>query len=308
MTLKKITLTLAATACILGGCKREMTVGEAVDFLYEYMSIADKGDYSEDFFRDNAEVALRARREMPWGKQLDDRMFRHFVLPVRVNNERLDDFRTMYYDTLKARVEGLSMHDAALEINHWCHEKVTYTPSDARTFSPLASILNGEGRCGEESTFTVAAMRTVGIPARQVYTPRWAHTDDNHAWVEVWTDGKWSFLGACEPEPELNMAWFNEPAARAMLMHTLVFGDYRGPEDVIRRTASFTEINVIGNYVKTRRNIVTVNDSEGKPVTGADVGFCIYNYGEMFPAVTLKTDEKGQAILHTGIGDMFVWA
>lgn len=33
-----------------------MTVGEAVDFLYEYMSIADKGDYSEDFFRDNAEV------------------------------------------------------------------------------------------------------------------------------------------------------------------------------------------------------------------------------------------------------------
>lgn len=111
-----------------------------MDFLYEYMSIADKGDYSEDFFRDNAEVALRARREMPWGKQLDDRMFRHFVLPVRVNNERLDDFRTMYYDTLKARVEGLSMHDAALEINHWCHEKVTYTPSDARTFSPLASI------------------------------------------------------------------------------------------------------------------------------------------------------------------------
>lgn len=68
MTLKKITLTLAAAACILGGCKREMTVGEAVDFLYEYMSIADKGDYSEDFFRDNAEVALRARREMPWGK------------------------------------------------------------------------------------------------------------------------------------------------------------------------------------------------------------------------------------------------
>lgn len=66
MTLKKITLTLAAAACILGGCRKEMTVGEAVDFLYEYMSIADKGDYSEDFFRDNAEVALRARREMPW--------------------------------------------------------------------------------------------------------------------------------------------------------------------------------------------------------------------------------------------------
>ena len=172
MTLKQLALTMTATILVLSGCAKEMTLNDAVSFLYEYMSIADKGDYSEDFFKANAEVALKARREMPWGKQLNDQLFKHFVLPVRVNNERLDDFRTMYYDTLKARVNGLSMHDAALEINHWCHEKVTYTPSDARTSSPLASMLNGEGRCGEESTFTVAAMRTVGIPARQVYTPR----------------------------------------------------------------------------------------------------------------------------------------
>ncbi len=70
------------------------------------------------------------------------------------------------------------------------------------------------GRCGEESTFLVAALRSVGIPARQVYTPRWAHTDDNHAWVEAWADGKWYFLGACEPEPVLNLGWFNAPASR----------------------------------------------------------------------------------------------
>ncbi len=301
-------LTLAATLAVIGCGSEARQAEEAVDFLYEYMNLADKADYSRDFFRENAKTALKARREMPWGGQVPEQLFRHFVLPVRVNNERLDEFRTMYYDTLKARVAGMSMTDAALEINHWCHEKVTYTPSDARTSSPLASMLNGEGRCGEESTFTVAAMRTVGIPARQVYTPRWAHTDDNHAWVEVWTDGKWSFLGACEPEPKLNMAWFNEPAARAMLMHTRVFGDYRGPEDVIKRTANYTEINVIGNYVKTRLNTVTVNDAEGHPVAGAKVGFCIYNYGEMFPAVTLPTDGDGKASLHTGIGDMFVWA
>ena len=81
------------------------------------------------------------------------------------------------------------MKDAILEVNHWCHERVTYEPSDARTSSPLQSIRTGRGRCGEESTFTVAALRSIGIPARQVYTPRWAHTDDNHAWVEAWADG-----------------------------------------------------------------------------------------------------------------------
>ena len=200
-----VALTLSiATAFFVASCGNRISEKESMEFLYRYMDIADQGDYSEEFFRENVKMSLLARREMPWGKDVPDQLFRHFVLPVRVNNERLDDFRKVYYDTLKTRVAGLSMHDAALEINHWCHEKATYTPSDGRTSSPMATILSGEGRCGEESTFTVAAMRTLGIPARQVYTPRWAHTDDNHAWVEVWTDGKWSFLGACEPEPELN--------------------------------------------------------------------------------------------------------
>ena len=230
------------------------------------------------------------------------------MLPVRVNNERLDEFRMIYYDTLRRRVEGMSLHDAALEINHWCHEKATYTPSDSRTSSPLATIRTAEGRCGEESTFTVAAMRAVGIPARQVYTPRWAHTDDNHAWVEVWVDGRWAFLGACEPEPELNVAWFNQPAARAMLMHTCVYGDYRGDEDVIRRTECFTEINVVGNYAPVRRSTVRVVDTDGKPVEGAEVEYKIYNYGEFCTVVAMRSDGRGETVLHTGLGDMMVWA
>lgn len=143
-----------------------------------------------------------------------------------MNNENLDDSRKVFYGELKERVKGLSMKDAILEVNHWCHEKVVYRPSDARTSSPLASVKTAYGRCGEESTFTVAALRSVGIPARQVYTPRWAHTDDNHAWVEAWADGEWYFFGACEPEPVLNLGWFNAPASRGMLMHTKVFGRY----------------------------------------------------------------------------------
>ncbi|MCK7531014.1 MAG: transglutaminase-like domain-containing protein [Marinilabiliales bacterium] len=46
----------------------------------------------------------------------------------------------------------------------------------SRTSSPMATMLSARGRCGEESTFTVAALRTAGLPARQVYTPRWAHS------------------------------------------------------------------------------------------------------------------------------------
>ena len=281
---------------------------EALTFLYAYMATADVTDYTTSFYLKNVRSSFATREQMAWGRNVPELLFRHFVLPVRVNNENLDSSRWVFYNELKDRVRGLSMKEAILEVNHWCHEKVTYQPSDARTSSPLASIRSAYGRCGEESTFTVAALRSVGIPARQVYTPRWAHTDDNHAWVEAWADGEWYFLGACEPEAVLNLGWFNAPASRAMLMHTRAFGDYNGPEEVVLRTNNFTEINLIDNYAKTARIDFRVADGNGNPVEGAKVEFKIYNYAEFYTAVTKYTDSEGKTFLTSGLGDLLVWA
>ena len=281
---------------------------EALKFLYAYMPLADVTDYPTSFFADNVRMSFKARKEMPWGKNVPELLFRHFVVPIRVNNEALDNARSVFYNELKDRIKGMSMMDAIIEVNHWCHEKVTYQPSDARTSAPLATLKTATGRCGEESTFAVAALRAVGIPARQVYTPRWAHTDDNHAWVEAWADGKWYFLGACEPEPVLNLGWFNAPASRAMLMHTRAFGDYNGPEEVMLRTSNFTEINLTSNYAPVAPIDFYVKDSEGKPVENARVEFKIYNYAEFFTAVTKYTDANGHTSLSAGIGNLVVWA
>lgn len=281
---------------------------EGLMFLYAYMPIGDITDYSGDYYLMNVKYSLQARKEMPWGKTIPEREFRHFVLPVRVNNENLDESRRVFYEELKDRVKNLPLYDAVLEVNHWCHEKVIYTPSDSRTSSPLASVKTAYGRCGEESTFLVAALRSVGIPARQVYTPRWAHTDDNHAWVEAWVDGKWHFLGACEPEPVLDLGWFNAPASRGMLMHTKVFGRYNGPEDVMSRTSGYTEINVINNYAPAVQATISVTDSTGMPVKEAKVDFKIYNYAEFYTVASKHTNDKGQTSLTAGKGDMLVWA
>lgn len=281
---------------------------EAMMFLYAYMTPGDIADYSGEFYLKNVRLALQDRKQTTWGAQIPDLIFRHFVLPVRVNNENLDNAREVFRQELMPRVEKLSMYDAVLEVNHWCHEKVVYTPTDSRTSAPLATVKTAYGRCGEESTFLVAALRAVGIPARQVYTPRWAHTDDNHAWVEAWVDGKWYFLGACEPEPVLNLGWFNAPASRGMLMHTKVFGAYNGPEDVMKTTANYTEINIIDNYAQSAPVTVTVVDSLGKAVEGARVEFKLYNYAEFYTVASKTTDVSGKASLSAGLGDMLVYA
>ena len=279
---------------------------EALKFLYAYMPLADLTDYPLSYYLDCVQSSFKTRDEMGWN--VPERVFRHFVLPIRVNNEKLDTARMAFAREIKPRIKGMPMKDAILEVNHWCHEKLTYKPSDARTLSPLSSARSTLGRCGEESTFTVAALRSVGIPARQVYTPRWAHSDDNHAWVEAWADGEWYFMGACEPEAVLNLGWFNAPASRGMLMHTRVFGRYDGPEEKVMEGSNFTEINLIDNYAKTARVDFVVKNEDGTPVDSALVDFGIYNYAEFYPALAKYTDKDGKTFLTAGKGDMLAWA
>ncbi len=231
-------------------CNINRKANDYLSWMYEYMPVQDSLGFNRDWWLSNINKTLEVRDKMGWN--IPEREFKHFVLPLRVNNEYLDDFRLVYADTLCNRVKGMSMQEAALEINHWCFEQATYRGSDARTMSPVSVVKCGFGRCGEESVLAVAALRAAGLPARQVYTPRWAHTDDNHAWVEVWIDGKWHFMGACEPEPVLDLGWFNAPLSRALVLTTNVFGDYKGKEI---KLAGYCKFEIAVHYLSRSRNI-----------------------------------------------------
>ncbi|WP_336788029.1 transglutaminase-like domain-containing protein [Paenibacillus sp. MMO-177] len=173
--------------------REELTEEEswALKYLFAYMPVNDLADYDGALFLSHVRRTLAIRRLVPWGDRVPDSLFLHYVLPYRVNTENIEDHRGILFNELAYRTKSLTMEEAILETNYWCYEKATYIGSDLRTMSPLTMIKSARGRCGEESTLAVAALRSIGIPARQVYTPRWAHCDDNHAWVEAWADGKW---------------------------------------------------------------------------------------------------------------------
>jgi transglutaminase-like putative cysteine protease len=281
---------------------------DAMTFLYAYMPLQDLADHDGDFFLRAVRATLAARENMPWGESVPEDVFLSFVLPLRVNNENLDEARPELYKMLKERVQGLELDEAILEVNHWCHERVTYQGTDGRTSGPLSTIRTSWGRCGEESVLVVAALRAVGIPARQVYTPRWAHVDDNHAWVEAWVDGEWRYLGACEPEPALDMAWFREPARRAMMVHTKVYGGSKTSDFKVRGNQFFDELQLLETYAPVEERRVRVVDLAKKPVQGAVVDFGLYNYAEFYPLASLTTNAQGRAMLPSGRGDLRIWA
>lgn len=285
------------------GCSEDERM--ILEFFYSTMPASDIGDYDFSLYQKFAQFGLSVWENPFWKSRIPEDIFLNYVVSYRINNEAIEDCRPLFRKKLADRVRGKSMKEAALEVNVWCAEHVTYQATDDRTVSPLTVMKSSYGRCGEESTFAVTALRSVGIPARQIYAPRWAHCDDNHAWVEVWCDGDWYFLGACEPEPVLNRGWFTEAAARSMLMTCKAFLPSQDEEEITRDGCTLY-LNELKRYAENRRFTVTVKNPE--PLAGVTVHFELLNGSEFSPIASVKTDEAGRAAVTLGFGSIHIHA
>ena len=240
---------------------------------------------------------------------LPEDLFVHYVATARVNNEPLQDCRGALWGELAPRVAGLEPERAVVEVNYWCAEMATYQSTDGRTLGAPGVIAGAAGRCGEESTLLVTALRAVGIPARQLYVPWWAHCDDNHAWVEAWADGRWHYLGACEPEEALDRGWFTAASGRAPMVATRLFSDFGcDPADVVGRAGCTVLVNVTGSYADTTRLSVRVTRPDGTPAAGAAVAFEVLNMAGWRPLSVLTADGEGRCSAELGLGSVRVHA
>lgn len=284
----------------LAGCTEDEAI--AMKFLYTTMPLSDLANYSFETFLDYARQGVVIWKQNTFNVPED--LFLNYVLHHRINEEEIAPCRSFFYDQLKDRMIGKTMEEAIIEVNYWSSEEATYQSTDERTASPITVYKGAFGRCGEESTFTVSALRSIGIPARQVYAPRWSHCDDNHAWVEVWCEGQWYFLGACEPEEILNKGWFTNASSRAMLIHSRWFDFKSSEEEVIEKNGMSTILNHLPLYALTKQLVVKVVDEVGEVVSGVAVAFEVLNYSEFYPIAHVTTDEQGVARFTTGLGTL----
>ncbi len=273
---------------------------------------SDLGSVDFKVFSAYAEHALMLREKSPYCKDIPEDIFLHCVFYPRINSEDLVDCRGFFYNKLKKRIAGLSGTDAALEVNRWCGENMTYEMTDTRTINPLTAYSCALGRCGEESTFGVTALRAVGIPARQIYVPWWSHCDDNHAWVECYVDGAWHFLGACEPEPTLDRGWFVNASSRAMVICSRNYFSYIGEslksEGLVQKKGISLAYNQIRRYAEAVETTVFVKDKSGNAIEGAWVRFYVENMAGLACIAALQSDEKGCVRIETGLGSMLIEA
>mgnify|MGYP000063233538 CR=1 FL=1 len=77
-------------------------------------------------------------------------------------------------------------------------------------------------------------------------------------------------------------------------------------EEIVKEGDLVTYINATPTYAETSKPVIKVTDAKGKPVEGAAVDYRVYNYSELFPVATLKTDKNGECSLTIGNGDWVI--
>ena len=188
------------------------------------MPLYDKINLNLEYIRENIEYSFLAKYLMPWGKSIPQDIFYKFVLPYRVTQEPVERFRKKFFEELGEKVHNLSMKEAVLFISKWSYEKAIYKPTEPWDSGALTTIKLGYGRCEEKAILLIDALRSVSIPARLVFTPAWQHANGNHAWVEVWINGKWNVLEIAKPVKILNHPWFEANYSVMPAVYTYVYG------------------------------------------------------------------------------------
>ncbi|MBP3953859.1 transglutaminase domain-containing protein [Gemmata sp. G18] len=188
-------------------------------FLVANMPDVDLKVLKAEFLLTNVELAYKARKEMPWGKDVPEEIFLNDVLPYANVDEKRDAWRKEFYELCVPMVKNCKTPTEAVQVlNGELFKKLKLgysTQRKAPNQSPKESIEQGKASCTGLSIVLSDAARSVGIPARLVGTPLWSDKRGNHTWVEIWDKG-WHFTGACEPDPSgLDRGWFVGAAAQA---------------------------------------------------------------------------------------------
>jgi hypothetical protein len=170
--------------------------------------------------------------------------------------------------------------EAISGINNWISNSFKFTSNNERPNQPVRIYRKHIGRCGEHQDMRAAAGRAALIPSTCTSNPA-----EDHAWNEFW-DERWiHWDGDCDNPMKYENGWGKDISSVWSL---------RGDGYIWSVTHKYTETC---NYT------VTVLDSAGNPVDGAEVWIGTENYYDpQYLTITTwgTTDYTGQVTIELG--------
>jgi transglutaminase-like putative cysteine protease/peroxiredoxin len=291
-------------------------------FLIGTMPFSDLISIKADYLLEHIHYTSLAKDKYKWMRQIPEDVFVAYVLPYRISSEPLVSHRRYLFEQLDPLVRNCAdIFEVSYQVNLWlggerkgARARVHFEPGEARNKSPFGTLLSGQGRCGELTITLVAALRAAGVPARSVYTPSWVKSDNNHAWTEIWAEGKWYAMASGHPSIQSALAatagkaWFTEPAATAAAIYSERFGTPEDKSSVYKASKRDSLVNVLSNYSQTSKLDITVLTPDGKAASDAPVALSVVNGGVFRKVALQKTDAEGKATITAGIGQYMLSA
>jgi len=182
----------------------------ALDYLRKNHPPSDE-HFELDVLDRHVRMALEARAVAP--EAVPCEIFCDHILPYACLDEpdREDNMRSFLADTCRPMVRhAANAAEAACTLNAllWEALGVRYEPNLSPAYlSPREVMEHGAASCSGLSLLLVHSCRACGVAARCAAVADWGDGSGNHCWVEVYSGGRWHYLGAAEPSA-LNDTWF----------------------------------------------------------------------------------------------------
>jgi hypothetical protein len=184
----------------LEGIKNQQFANEA----YGLTNPVEKEDVkyiTGDYLISNIELAFKVWEEQPWGKDVPFNVFCEEILPYRIANEPLENWREKVLagfaklnSSFKTQPD-ITAIEACSQVNSQLPRfRLSYNVPDMN-YSMIMSTTTG--MCDEMVALTIFTMRALGIPVSKDYTLKWTNGQAGHSWNSVYAgvDKRLSFMG-----------------------------------------------------------------------------------------------------------------
>lgn len=142
---------------------------------------------------ENIDLAFEVWQKQPWGKNISFHDFCEYILPYRIGNEKLTNWRKEYLELYGSFVDSLSNEDPVSAAKVF-REKIiktmnaprfTLTRPNGYPLLDAETAKNLTGNCGDISQFILLAFRSAGIPCTMDYMPMRGDTNYSHTWISL---------------------------------------------------------------------------------------------------------------------------
>ncbi len=284
------------------------------NFMHKAEPQYDIETVTANYLISNIESAFESWNN-PWAKDVSFDLFCKYVLPYRIGEEPISNWRDRFKSMYEYPTEQLygcqDNRFYKLGIYSELRKKLPisiYTPKYPRPDIPLDMLPEMHvGNCKDAACFSTAQLRSLGIPATIDFVPQWANRSMGHSWSVIFINDNTAIpLGAGEEAG----AHFNNASEKKIAK---VFrNSYQGNEDLAEISSEKEEsvpelfkqtgfIDVTSEYVKTSDVVIGLNE-DSEVLSRKWIFLAVFDNQDWIPVWFAKNEDGNATFSKLGRG------